>query len=150
MVCRHQHNIGGIGGKGKRIQDREAKERVNSAWLVYTFPFLLKTQTEKSNSSRKARPQAQILFQCSGKHVIPGPSALGHLCTNQPTLSQNFRSLALTVLEWRCFEDYEEMGHGLNKQINHKTVCRTAPATPGLSFTTSCQVLQIKRKVFFT
>ena len=30
------------------------------------------------------------------------------------TFSQNVRSQALTVWEWRCFEDLEENGHLLN------------------------------------
>ena len=44
-----------------------------------------------------------------------------------------FRFLALTVLEWRCFEDNFTKDDWLNKWIlNYKCVCRTALATPGL------------------
>ena len=50
------------------------------------------------------------------------------------TFSQNFRSLAHTVREWRCLEDLEEKG-SLSKWVNDKGVCRTAPATPGLLIT---------------
>ena len=48
------------------------------------------------------------------------------------TFSQNFRSLALPVWDWQCFE-YISTNHHLNYYlINDEAVCRTAPATPGL------------------
>ena len=48
------------------------------------------------------------------------------------TLCQNFRSLALTIWESWCFEDFEEKDDWLNESINDKGVSRAAPATPGL------------------
>ena len=48
------------------------------------------------------------------------------------TSSQNFRSLAVMVRDWRWLEDLEEKGDSLNQLISDKGVCRTAPATPGL------------------
>ena len=51
------------------------------------------------------------------------------------TFSQNFSSLALTVCDLWYYEDI--LGKGWVTQLmNHKAVCRTAPATPGLSNTT--------------
>ena len=52
------------------------------------------------------------------------------------TFSKIFSSLALTVLEWRHFEDFEEkdpsLTDWLTDWIKDKGVCRRAPATPGL------------------
>ena len=48
------------------------------------------------------------------------------------TFCNNFRSLAHTVWEWRLSENLEENHQSVNEWINHKSVCRTAPATPGL------------------
>ena len=48
------------------------------------------------------------------------------------TFSQNLSSLALTVWDWRCFEDLEENDESVNELFIDKGVCRTAPATPGL------------------
>ena len=48
------------------------------------------------------------------------------------TISQNFSSLALTVWDLWCLEDWEENDHRLNESISNKAVCRTAPATLGL------------------
>ena len=45
---------------------------------------------------------------------------------------KNFISLALTAWEGRFVEYLEEKADGLSDGINHKGVCRTAPATPGL------------------
>ena len=45
--------------------------------------------------------------------------------------STNCRSLALTVWEWMCFEDFEEKDHWLSQSVNDDGVCRTAPASPG-------------------
>ena len=39
---------------------------------------------------------------------------------------------ALTVWEWRCFEDISKKNHSVNQWINNKSVYRTAPATLGL------------------
>ena len=49
--------------------------------------------------------------------------------------SQKFSSLTLRVWEWRCFENIFRKGwptDWLTESINHKGVCRAAPATPGL------------------
>ena len=48
------------------------------------------------------------------------------------TSSQNFKSLAPTVLESMSFEDLEENYDCLSKRLNHDGVWKTAPATPGL------------------
>ena len=52
------------------------------------------------------------------------------------TFSQNFSSLAFTVCDLWYYEDLEEkddsMNKWINELINHETVYRTAPATPGL------------------
>ena len=53
-------------------------------------------------------------------------------CCGGWTFSQSFSSLALTVCDFWYYEDWEEKAHGPNQSINNKTVCRTAPATPGL------------------
>ena len=44
----------------------------------------------------------------------------------------NFSSLALTVWDRQCLEDYELKDELLNKSISNGGFCRTAPATPGL------------------
>ena len=56
------------------------------------------------------------------------------------TFTQNFSSLALTVCDLWYYEDIlgkgwlnELMNEWVNELINDKAVCRTAPATPGLS-----------------
>ena len=47
--------------------------------------------------------------------------------------SKNFSSLALTVWDKWCFEDWEEKDDFKSTQLmSDKGVCRTAPATPGL------------------
>ena len=46
--------------------------------------------------------------------------------------SQNVISLALPVLEWRHFEDFEEKDQSATKLMSNKVVCRTSWATPGL------------------
>ena len=49
------------------------------------------------------------------------------------TFSQNFSFIALTVWEWRCFEELRKrMIQLVNEWINVKGVCRTAPATQSL------------------
>ena len=48
------------------------------------------------------------------------------------TFSQNVRSLALTIWEWRCFEDIFTKDHWVSELVNDECVCRTSPATPGL------------------
>ena len=48
------------------------------------------------------------------------------------TFSHNLSSLAFTVLERNCFEDWEEKGDSVNESLNDKGICRTAPATLGL------------------
>ena len=52
------------------------------------------------------------------------------------TISKNFRSPALKVWNKQCLEDYEQkddqLSQWINQWINHKGVCRTALATPGL------------------
>ena len=48
------------------------------------------------------------------------------------TFSQNFSSLAPTVWDLWCHEDWEEKDRSVSSLINDKTVCRSAPATPGL------------------
>ena len=48
------------------------------------------------------------------------------------TFFQNVSSLALTVWERQCFEEWEEKDHRVTCLINDKGVCKTAPATPGL------------------
>ena len=37
------------------------------------------------------------------------------------------------VLDWRCLEDLEEKDDWINEWMSDEGVCRTAPATPGLS-----------------
>ena len=53
-------------------------------------------------------------------------------CWGRWTLSQNVRSLALTIWKWWFVENIFTKDVGLNQLMNHKGVCRTAPATPGL------------------
>ena len=53
-------------------------------------------------------------------------------------MCQSFRSLALTVWEFWCFEYLEEKDDLLNESINDGGVCRTAPAT-----TTHCVCLNV-------
>ena len=48
------------------------------------------------------------------------------------TLSQHFRSLALTVWECWWFEHLESRSHLINQWINDKGVCRRTPPTPCL------------------
>ena len=55
-------------------------------------------------------------------------------CVGGWAFFQNCMSLALMAWVWRCFEDFEEKGW-LTELMNHEAVCRTAPATPGLSNT---------------
>ena len=52
-------------------------------------------------------------------------------CERRWTFSQNFKSLAHTVWEWRCFEDIWTKGSP-TLLISSEGVCRTAPATLGL------------------
>ena len=52
--------------------------------------------------------------------------------------SQKFGSIAHTVLEWMCFEDFKEKDH----LFSDKDICRTAPATPGLLIMQQQQKLQ--------
>ena len=52
------------------------------------------------------------------------------------TLSQNFSSLAHTVCNRKCLEDYEQKDHGLNKSMNEsinqsQRFNKTAPVTTG-------------------
>ena len=54
-------------------------------------------------------------------------------CLGGWTFSQNFSSLALTVCDLWYYEDLEEKDDLLTDLINDEAVCRTAPATPGLS-----------------
>ena len=49
------------------------------------------------------------------------------------TFSQNFSFLALTVCDFWYYEDLEEKADLINQWISNEAVCRTAPATPGLS-----------------
>ena len=60
---------------------------------------------------------------CFMWHVTPG---------GRWTFSQNFRSLAHTDWEWRCFEDLEEKDMWLKELMSDEGVYRTAPASPGL------------------
>ena len=48
------------------------------------------------------------------------------------TFSQNVMSLALTVWEWMCFQNFRKR---ITDLIRHRAVCRTAPATLSLSNT---------------
>ena len=48
------------------------------------------------------------------------------------TLCQHFRSLALTVWELWCFQNFEEKYCLLTDWMNYKAFCRTAPATQGM------------------
>ena len=48
------------------------------------------------------------------------------------TLSENFRSLALTVWDRQCLADSEQKIDEINKSMNLEGVCRTAQATHGL------------------
>ena len=49
--------------------------------------------------------------------------------------SKKFSFPAQMVWMLWCFEDLEEKDHSVNQSINHKAVCRRAPATPGLLIT---------------
>ena len=60
---------------------------------------------------------------CDMQHVTHG---------GRWSFSQNFRSLAHTVWEWRCLEDISTKDQLLNHLMSDKGVCRTALATPGL------------------
>ena len=53
-------------------------------------------------------------------------------CGVRWTFSQNFSSIALTVLDLYCFKYLEEKDQLVNNRINDEAFCRTAPATPGL------------------
>ena len=48
----------------------------------------------------------------------------------------NFNSLALTVWDRQCLEDFERKDHRLNESanesVNDEGVCRKVPATPGV------------------
>ena len=45
------------------------------------------------------------------------------------TFCQHFRTLSLTVWEWRGFEHIWPKDQWLNRSMNHKCGCRTAPTT---------------------
>ena len=55
-------------------------------------------------------------------------------CGGRCTFSQNFSSLAITVLEWRCFENIFKMEESMNELIiiDDRWILRTAPAIMGL------------------
>ena len=57
-------------------------------------------------------------------------------CLGGLTFSQNFSSLALTVCDLWYYKDILGKGwlnESMNEWMNDEAVCRTAPATPGLS-----------------